>query len=148
MHRNAALARTTSRLARSAGGRCTSSGERRIRNTARVTNAKHSFAAIAGIKSNVPPTGAARRIAVKDENAGTTVMNVNGGTIYDPETVELLSAVLDDAWACLPPEQQASVSKTLLAERLLRAAARGERDPQCLRARALFAAAPQTFSAG
>jgi hypothetical protein len=148
MHRNAALARTTSRLARSAGGRCTSSGERRIQNTARATNAKHSFAAFAGIKSNVPPTGAACRIAVKDEDAGTAVRNVNGGTIYDPETVELLSTVLDDTWACLLPEQQASVGKTLLAERLLRAAARGERDPQRLRARALFAVTPQTFNAG
>src|SRR2546423_2677838 len=44
-----------------------------------------------------------------------------------------------DAWACLLPEQQASFSRTLLAERLLRAAARGERDPEQLRARALFA---------
>ena len=69
-------------------------------------------------------------------------MDVNPGRIYDPETIELLGTVLDDAWACLLPEQQASFSKTFLAERLLRAAARGERDPEQLRARALFAVVP------
>ena len=69
-------------------------------------------------------------------------MDVNPGRIYDPETIELLRTVLDDAWACLLPAQQASFSKTFLAERLLRAAARGERDPEQLRARALFAVVP------
>ena len=74
-------------------------------------------------------------------------MNADGGTVYDPETVELLKSVLEDAWACLLPEQKNSVSKTLLAERLLRAAARGERDPERLRARALFTATPGYLAA-
>jgi hypothetical protein len=75
-------------------------------------------------------------------------MNRNVGATYDPETIELLRAVLDDAWACLLPEQQASISRTLLAERLLRAAARGERDAARLRARALFSVATPTLKAG
>lgn len=66
-------------------------------------------------------------------------MNANLGRVYDPETVELLKTILEDAWACVRPEQQRGVSKTLLAERLLSAAARGERDPARLRARALSA---------
>ena len=69
-------------------------------------------------------------------------MNVNIGVVYDPETIDLLKSVLEEAWACLLPEQQKSVSKTHMAERLLKAAARGERDPARLRARALFAVTP------
>jgi hypothetical protein len=63
---------------------------------------------------------------------------MDGGTVYDPETVQLLKSVLDDAWANLLPDQQATISRTFLAERLLRAAARGERDPVRLRNHALF----------
>jgi hypothetical protein len=38
----------------------------------------------------------------------------------------------DDAWACVPLEQRATTSKTLLAEGILISAAKGERDPQRL----------------
>lgn len=75
-------------------------------------------------------------------------MTPNGGAVYDPDTITLLKSVLDDAWACLLPEQQKDVSKTALAERLLNAAARGERDPHRLRARALFAVHPLPLKAG
>jgi hypothetical protein len=67
---------------------------------------------------------------------------MNGGTVYDPETVELLKSALEEAWASLLPEQQEAVSRTLLAERILSAAARGERDPERLRAHALFLTMP------
>lgn len=69
-------------------------------------------------------------------------MDRHVGGVFDPQTVELLRTVLDDAWSDLLPEQQATVSRNLLAERLLRLAARGERDPDALRARALFLAVP------
>jgi len=46
---------------------------------------------------------------------------------FDPETVTLLREALDDAWACLSPELQATMQKTALAERILKSAARGER---------------------
>jgi hypothetical protein len=65
-------------------------------------------------------------------------MDLNEGTVFDPATIDLMRSVLDAAWASLLPEQQARVSRTFLAERILRAAARGERDPSRLRAMALF----------
>ena len=43
-----------------------------------------------------------------------------------------LKEVLDDAWASLRPEQQASMLKTTLAERIFRSAAQGERDRERL----------------
>jgi hypothetical protein len=55
---------------------------------------------------------------------------------FDPDTIALLRITLDRAWAGLPPGQQASTSRSLLAERILKAAAQGERDPDRLRARA------------
>lgn len=57
---------------------------------------------------------------------------------FDPETIELLRGVLDDVWASLRPIEQAHSSKSLLAERILKLAATGERDPHRLRARALM----------
>jgi hypothetical protein len=46
--------------------------------------------------------------------------------------------MLDDAWASLRPQQQATMLKTALAERLLKSAAQGERDPARLRDAALL----------
>jgi hypothetical protein len=60
---------------------------------------------------------------------------------FDPETVTLLRETLDDAWACLSPELQATMQKTALAERILKSAARGERDRKRLRDAALDLAA-------
>jgi hypothetical protein len=61
---------------------------------------------------------------------------------YDLETVSLLRAVLDQAWAMLLPHQQARMSKSQLAERVLKCAAQGERDPVRLRARAVIDVIP------
>jgi hypothetical protein len=47
---------------------------------------------------------------------------------FDLETVFFLRETLEDAWASLPPVQQATMSRSLLAERILKSAARGERD--------------------
>ncbi len=58
---------------------------------------------------------------------------------FDPETVSLLRATLDDAWACLRPEQRATTSQALLAESILKSAAEGERNSDRLRAAALMA---------
>lgn len=55
----------------------------------------------------------------------------------DPETVALLRETLEDAWACLPPERQATMQKTTLAVRILKSAAEGERDRKHLRDAAL-----------
>jgi hypothetical protein len=56
---------------------------------------------------------------------------------FDLETVALLRETLDDAWSCLAPEQQATTSRTVLAERILKSAAKGERNPERLREVAL-----------
>lgn len=73
-------------------------------------------------------------------------MTINQGGSYDPETLTLLNTILDDAWASLLPDQQAnlSYSKTILAERILRLARQGERDPIRLRACALMGVVAST----
>jgi heat shock protein HspQ len=58
----------------------------------------------------------------------------------DLKTVNDLKEVLDDAWYSLSAEQQATMSKTTLAERILVSAAKGERDRERLLAVALEAA--------
>jgi hypothetical protein len=55
-------------------------------------------------------------------------MDTNKPAYFDLETVALLRETLDDAWACLRPEQRATMLKTTLAERILKTAAQGERD--------------------
>jgi hypothetical protein len=57
---------------------------------------------------------------------------------FDPDTIQLLRAVLDEAWNALPASRQQTVLKTELAERILAAASLGERDPDRLRAVALM----------
>jgi len=64
-------------------------------------------------------------------------MQSTDGSAFDPETIELLRCVLDEAWASLRPAEQAHSSRSLLAQRILKLAATGERDPYRLRARAL-----------
>jgi hypothetical protein len=65
-------------------------------------------------------------------------MNLSEGVHYDPETVILLRTALDAAWSSLVPTEQARRSKTEMAQRILRRAATGERDPDRLKAAALL----------
>jgi hypothetical protein len=60
---------------------------------------------------------------------------------FDIETLTILRTVLDEAWELLSPEQQAQTTKSLVATRLIEAAAAGERDPGRLRDAALNGAA-------
>jgi len=55
----------------------------------------------------------------------------------DRETIALLRSVLDDAWNSLPSEVQATTRKSEVAQRILKSAAKGERDRERLRAAAL-----------
>jgi hypothetical protein len=66
---------------------------------------------------------------------------------FDRETVALLRATLDRAWASLPPSEQAATSRSVVAERILKAAARGERNADRLHARALSDDRPQMEAA-
>ena len=59
---------------------------------------------------------------------------------FDLETVALLRDALDDAWACLRPQERATTSRTQLAEGILALAAEGERNPDRLIDAALMAA--------
>jgi hypothetical protein len=56
---------------------------------------------------------------------------------FDRETVALLRTTLDRAWNSPPPSEQVRTSRSVLAERILRAAAQGERDPDRLVARSV-----------
>jgi hypothetical protein len=58
-------------------------------------------------------------------------------TAYDQETVELLRTALDQAWDELSPHYRDQISKSHMAECVLRHAAAGERHPARLRSRAI-----------
>jgi hypothetical protein len=57
---------------------------------------------------------------------------------FDPETIALLRAALDEAWDALPATRKETVAKSERAQRILAAASQGERDPARLRAIALM----------
>jgi hypothetical protein len=59
---------------------------------------------------------------------------------FDLKTVSLLRDALDDAWACLRPQERETMSRTQLAEGILALAAEGERNPDRLIDAALMAA--------
>ena len=48
---------------------------------------------------------------------------------FNLETVAVLKEALEDAWASLRPEKRATISRSLLAERILKSVAQGVRDP-------------------
>ena len=59
-------------------------------------------------------------------------------TCPDPDTIGMLRRVLDDAWASLSPHQQTQANKSIMAQKLLKLAADGERDPTRLRVLAVL----------
>ena len=60
-----------------------------------------------------------------------------GTAAYEPQTITMLNAVLDQAIAALPQDRRTQARKTQLAAQILSAAAAGERDPIRLHAAAL-----------
>ena len=56
---------------------------------------------------------------------------------YDPTTIDFLRTVLDEAWDALAPRHKEQISKSHLAECVLRNAAKGERHALRLRFRAI-----------
>ena len=52
---------------------------------------------------------------------------IEGGS-FDPEAIELMQAVLDEAWASFLPTRRARTSRDIVAGRVLDLVARGERD--------------------
>jgi hypothetical protein len=61
------------------------------------------------------------------------------GAVYQPELIELMKAVLDDATAMLPEAKRTSTMKAEIASHILECAAKGERDPIALKTAALLA---------
>jgi hypothetical protein len=57
---------------------------------------------------------------------------------YDPETLTLLRTALDEAWASLPAGRKTEALKSEMAQRILKRAADGVRDPARLRAAAFI----------
>jgi hypothetical protein len=74
-------------------------------------------------------------------------IGANEPVYFDLDTVLLLREALEDAWACLRPEQRATMSRTLLAERILKSAAAGECVPESLVNAALMAVVAQRLRA-
>jgi len=61
------------------------------------------------------------------------------GAVFQPELIELMKAVLDDAAATLPEWKRTSAMKAEIASQILACAAKGERDPIALKNNALLA---------
>jgi hypothetical protein len=86
--------------------------------------AANTFSHIAG------PREMRKRRTKKEMRAQSTVET------FDPDTVAMLIKVVHDAWLRLPVGQT-SVTRPMLAARILKAARAGERDPAKLRAQAI-----------
>jgi hypothetical protein len=61
------------------------------------------------------------------------------GAVFQPELIELMKAVLDDATAALPEAKRTSAMKAEIASQILACAAKGERNPAALKMAALRA---------
>jgi hypothetical protein len=65
-------------------------------------------------------------------------MKIDAGRYYDPETIRLMKAVLEAAWEDASMQPQLHLTRSIIAERILKAAGEGERDPERLRVRAFI----------
>lgn len=63
------------------------------------------------------------------------------GTLFEPELVQLMKSVFEDATAMLPEAKRTSSIKAEMASSILTCAAKGERNPAALKTRALMIAA-------
>ena len=61
------------------------------------------------------------------------------GAVFQPELINLMKAVLDEAAATLPEWKRTSTTKAEMASQILGCAAKGERDPTTLKIAALSA---------
>jgi hypothetical protein len=61
------------------------------------------------------------------------------GAVFQPELIELMKSVLEDAAIMLPEAKRTSAMKAQIATHILVCAAKGERDPIALKLAALSA---------
>jgi hypothetical protein len=69
---------------------------------------------------------------------GGTNLNPKG-VVFQPELIELMKSVLEDATATLAESKRTSVIKAEMASNILACAAKGERNPEALKMLALLA---------
>jgi hypothetical protein len=62
-----------------------------------------------------------------------------GGAVFQPDLIELMRNVLEDATATLPEAKRTSTVRAEIASGILACAAKGERDPTALKIAALSA---------
>ena len=60
------------------------------------------------------------------------------GTAFEPDLIDLMNSVLNEAATILPKAKRTAAKKVKLASRIVAAAAKGERDPIQLRIAALL----------
>jgi hypothetical protein len=60
------------------------------------------------------------------------------GAVFQPELIELMRSVLEEAAATLPEAKRTSTMKAEIASQILACAARGERNPTALKMAALL----------
>ncbi len=68
------------------------------------------------------------------------------GAVFQPELIGLMKIVLEEAAATLPEAKCTSAVRAEIASNILACAAKGERDPKILKARALLAVVDGTHS--
>ena len=61
------------------------------------------------------------------------------GAVFQPELIELMRSVLEEAALTLPEAKRTSTMKAEIASQILACAAKGERDPTALKNAALLA---------
>jgi hypothetical protein len=66
------------------------------------------------------------------------------GAVFQPELIDLMKSLLEDAATMLPEAKRTSTMKAEIASHILACAAKGERDPRALKAAALLAVAQCT----
>jgi hypothetical protein len=66
------------------------------------------------------------------------------GAVFQPELIELMKVVLDDAAMTLPEAKRTSAMKAEIASHILACAAKGERNPTALKVAALLAVVEST----
>ncbi len=64
-------------------------------------------------------------------------MSQTKSTYFDLQTVALLREALEDAWSSVRPKEREQMTRSLLAERIVKAASEGERQRERLIAAAL-----------
>jgi hypothetical protein len=85
------------------------------------------------------PTGEPAQAKIFSETPSEKpAMFQSAGAHFGPDEIAAMDAALSAAWASLPADRQTEAGRLAMAQRILKAAVRGERDPMRLHAAALI----------